>query len=85
MIGQVASFVQKLKASTIINKPEFQENELAYIHIDDEEKKAKKVRLKYENKFYLFCQFWSYIIYFMILWEASFELVMGKLEHGKVL
>ena len=85
VIGRVASFVQKLKSTAVLNKPNFKKEELEYIMIDDLEKNQKKVSIKYENKFLLFCQIWSYILFLMILWKGTFELVLGSLGQKKII
>ena len=35
VIGRIASFVQNLKSTAILNKPNFKKEELEYIMIDD--------------------------------------------------
>ena len=83
VIGRIASFVQNLKSTAILNKPNFRKEELEYIMIDDLEKNQKKVSIRYEDKYLLFCQIWSYILFLMILWKGTFELVLGDIDKQK--
>ena len=85
VISRVNSFAQKMKALAVLQEPKFTKSELDYLTVEGIEKKISKASIGYENKFLLFCQVWSYVLFLIILWKATFELVLGDINKNKYL
>ena len=85
VIGKVGAFIDKMKAGAVLDRPDLQKSELQYLKVDGIEKESEKAYIHYENKFMLFCQIWSYILFLIILWRATAELVLGAIGNTRVI
>lgn len=78
VFGKMAKFINNLQSSATMNEPKFKESEINYIHVGQEIEQTY-ASIKYENKLFYICQILSFFTSLIILWKATFEIVLGRL------